>query len=116
MKHYGTWVTTEHIETHPFTLNEAHDCLWQYFCGQFEEMWGDVPDLDYETEEAGTMRDYCIDSYDWQPEVFWEERDWGEDDTPNKWDLAYSCGVWLGHIEEETWDNWTPPRIVSTAT
>ncbi len=114
MAGYKTWITNEYIEENPFTLEMAHECLWDFFCYEFEEQYGEQPDLDTICEEnGGTMRDYVIDAYDWYAAALWEDRQWDDDAHPDKWDICYSAGVWLGHIEEEDDDNWTPPRIVS---
>ena len=112
MSGYKTWMTDKIIETMPFTLEHAHECLWDYFCEQFEEMYGEQPDLDTPCEEygGGTMRDYCIDCYSWYASDLWEER---EEESPDKWSLSYSAGVWGGHIAEETEETFVAPFIVT---
>ena len=108
---YKSWLTWEWIEENPFTRDAAHEALWAYFCDMWEEMEGPQPDLDTPNEDGWTMRDYCIDSYDCQAwDLYNDPFEWEEGEIPDKSQLAYAAGVWVGEIPEETWDNWTPPR------
>ena len=74
-----------------FNQETAFENLRSYLIEQWElcEADGEAPTDD--------VNDYVADRLDDTAEELWNER---QEDVPSVNDLAYSCGVWLGHIDE----------------
>ena len=72
-----------------FTEETAFENIRSYLVEQWEE-------LDEDERTYDDVDEYIIERLDDTAEALWDER---ETDTPTENELAYSCGVHLGHID-----------------